>query len=211
MNAAKYGVKIVSDFIDFYDTLSSADGFSLVYNRNYGDANTRVQDMKYLQSMGIQTIQLKSARLFNSVDAEQLVIYTNDKKHCSDGKRVVSISEANLMYGNNLASKFHTEASGITNKFLQIGSRRFRLTLKNDTPYSITEGTLIHIQELQSDLNYRIGLPIFSIDYISTNEGMLAVDFNAVQNLYQLGMDKYITSEEVMLEIKKAILAYQKI
>ena len=56
-----------------------------------------------------------------------------------------------------------------------------------------------------------IGLPIFSIDYIIDKGIMIATDFSEVENLKELGVEKIITAEEIVEEIRQSILTYNKI
>ena len=56
-----------------------------------------------------------------------------------------------------------------------------------------------------------MGLPIFSIDYIDTAYGMLAVDFNTVQDLQSLNMYTILQPHEVINEVFNALVKYNKI
>ena len=110
------------------------------------------------------------------------------------------------MFPNCAAVPFYEESDGITLKMLQIGSRRFRLMLKNTNLYLLREGSLIDIQEIKSSISYSVGLPLYSIDYIQTREGLLAIDFNYVQRLDTLGIQHYLTAEETYSEIRDALI-----
>lgn len=208
MSGATLGIKIESNFKDYYDKLGTDLNPIAVYNRHRSE-EARGSLLGQLRNMGIKTIELKAARDCDNT-VKKLVVYTNPRLHESKGKRIVRLDEARLMFSNNLASKYYEEANGVTLKFLQVGARRFRVTLKSDGQ-SLQEGNVTDIVELASELNFCIMHPIFSIDYITTGKEMIAIDFNKVQQLDKIGMESVLSPGEVITEIKRSIMAYNKI
>lgn len=203
------GLKIISDFSDYYDSISS-DEDGVVYKRNLCDCKQRGSALKYLRSIGIKTIEIKQVNNFSYLD-DTLVVYTDPKKHSGKGKRIVSYGEAQGMGSNVMASKFYSESKGLTVKYLQIGKRRYTLYFQRDDIYSLEKGRLVKIEESSQTYNMLIGLPIFSIDYISNGSEMLATDFNEVQSLKDIYMDHYIDASTVKREVIEALMAYNKI
>jgi len=200
-------VKIVSNFSDYYDSLSDNNG--MVYKR-FMSEEQRGLILKRLRGINVKTIEVKAVKEFDN-SAEYLVVYTDPKLHNSLGKRVVPLAEARVMYANQLASKYYIEANGVTIKFLQVGSRRFKVTLKNDFNFTLNEGRLIDIVELSPEYNFAVMHPIFSIDYINSGKEMLAIDFNNVQSLERLNFENVMNAEQVVYEIKKALVKYNKV
>lgn len=109
----------------------------------------------------------------------------------------------------------HSETNGITLKCLQVGLRRFRVILWNNTGEQgcfeetgkglsdIKDKKVASIEEIPGG---RLGIsdkPIYSIDYISTDEGLKAIDYNAVESLSSLGFERIMNSSEVCDEIQK--------
>ena len=165
--------------------------------------------LKYLRSIGVQTIEVKPVNSFLFGDTNRVVVYTNSLAHDGHGKRVMTVADAVNQYGNCVASRFY-ENSTMTIKYLQIGKRRFTLYYKK-ADNELSEGNLVNVIEQQSDYNRLIGIPIFSIDYIQADGIMLATDFNEVENLARLGMDKIIDDYNVIDEVKRALITYNKI
>lgn len=196
-------MKIISDFVDYYDVdWNSNDG--IIYER-VRKGMGRGRELKMLKELGIQTIEVKAVSEFDITNTH-LVVYTNPLKHDYLGKKIVDYSAARLMYENNLASKFIEEANGITFKYLQVGTRRFRVYMKNDEPLELKKGRVIEIQEIQSSRGKQFrGNPIFSIDYINIGGEMVAIDFNEVQHLGELELERVIKKEEVTEEILKVL------
>jgi len=200
------GIQIVSDFKDYYDNLSNDVDPLLIYSRNYSDSMSRGESLKWVRDNGIKTIKLGLARQFIS-SHKKVVVYTEPKLHQFKGKLIVDTSTAVDLYSTNLVSPYYENTRGVTVKFLQIGSRRYRITFKNDNQ-TIEEGTITSVEELTPELNYLIRLPIFSLDYIFDGEEMVCVDYNTVQNIGSLGFKDILSPPEIMEEIKKSLLAY---
>ena len=200
------GIQIVSDFVDYYDYLSNNIDPLLIYRRNYSDSLPRGESLKWVRDNGIKTIELGLARQFIATH-NKVVVYTDTKAHEFRGKLIVDTRIASDIYSTNLVSPYYSETRGVTVKFLQVGSKRYRITFKNEEE-TISEGIITKIEELTPDLNYLIRLPIFSLDYIFDGKEMICVDFNTVQNIGNLGLKDILTPQEVIDEIKKALLAY---
>lgn len=203
-------IRIISDFEDYYDIASSSSDNAYVYNR-VRPIESRSKALKFLRDKGISTLDIKLVREFDD-SAEKLVVYTDPYLHDCKGKHLVDLNHAKQIYGSLLASKYHDEANGEALKFLQVGSRRFRLRMKINIENNVlTEGEILAITELNPGFNYSIMCPIFSIDYVSNGDSIIATDFNRVQRLDKLGIDKLMAPSEVISEIKKALLAYNKL
>ena len=202
------GLCIKSDFTDFYDALSN-DNSIITYNRYLSKCKQRGSALKYLRSLGIKTIDIKQVTQFFRGDGP-IVVYKDPMGHGGNGKAIMTVDEAMQSYSNCVASKYYN-TDGFTIKYLQIGRRRFSLCFKKSTTETLDIGTLVDIKEIAPEYNRLIGLPIFSIDYISNGREMIATDFNEVENLHKLGMDRYISASDVITEIVNALTVYNKI
>lgn len=203
------GLHIKSDYSDYYDIMNNEKSI-ITYNRFIGNCNQRGSDLKYLRSIGIKTIEIKQVNEFFRGDGP-IVVYKNTKGHHGEGKEIMSVDDALRSYSNYTASKYIMSDSQLSIKYLQIGKRRFTLYFQKDKDITLDKGKLVDIKESTPAFNSLIGLPIFSIDYISNNREMLATDFNSVENLSLLGFGSYIKSEEVVSEIIDALTAYNRI
>lgn len=201
--------KLDSDFSDYYDIYAD-DKSSIVYKRFRTSEESRGKNLRYLSNNGIKTVNFGTFRQFGP-STKKFVVYTNPFQHDFLGKHIYSFNEVQEQYSNYIVSEFLEESNGYTVKYLQIGERRFRLMFFNpDYKEKLLEGNMVAIEELPKQYNYAIGLPIYSIDYISNGVEMLAIDFNDVQRLNTIGMDKIISAEDVAIEVKKALVAYNK-
>lgn len=201
-------LRIDSDFHDFYDKLST-EGSLIKYRRYLSECKQRGVALKYLRSLGIKTIELKQASNFIPSDGN-LVVYTNPMLHNGMGKQIMTVDDAQRRYANYAASIYIQSDNLITVKYLQIGKRRFNLYYRKKELVTLDTGELISVQEISSEYNRLIALPIYSIDYIPINNEMVAIDFNEVQRLDKLGVEKYMRAEDIIEEVRESILIYNK-
>lgn len=207
---ANKNIKIKSSFTDYYDYLSDDTALE-VYKRDRTNTD-KVEDLRLLQALGLKTIELQPANRILIDPSKRVIVYTDLSRHNGEGKMLTSLSTVRITYPNKLCSIFHEPVDGIirTYKFLQIGKRRFWVYITNK---GLLEDKVENIQEIESAYNYYLKLPIYSIDYIFANNGLtqLAVDFNSVQNLQKLGIDKLISANDVVLEIYDSLIEYNKV
>lgn len=202
------GLCIKSDYTDFYDVLSNNNSI-ITYNRYLSQCKQRGSALKYLRSLGIKTLDIRQVNQFFRGDGP-IVVYKDPMGHHGNGKAIMSVDEAMQYYSNCVASNYYNK-DGFTIKYLQIGKRRFSLCFNKNETETLDVGTLIDIKENTSEFNRLIGLPIFSIDYISNGCEMIATDFNEVENLHNINMDRYLDSNTVITEIIDALTVYNKI
>ena len=201
---------IKSDFKDYYDKFATEE-HGIIYKRMMNDTMQRGSALKYLRKLGVKTLDIKQVSSFSYLD-KNLVVYTDPRKHDGLGKKIMSYEEAIANYSNFPASRYLEDSNGYTIKVLQIGKRRFNLTFKKDeNEKSLREGILVNIVEMPPAYNLLIGLPIFSIDYIASGCEMIATDFNEVENLKRIDIDRFISGQEICNEIINSLYAYNKV
>ena len=201
---------IKSDFKDYYDIAGADKPENKVeYIRLMSDVPGKVAELKKIHKLGNQTIKIEPINRI-STDVKKVIVYNDIKGHRGNGKALMSLSDANMLYPNKLGTEYFESNSGITYKILTVGKRRFRCILKN-VDY-LTEKEVISIDELSEGYNYQIALPIYSLDYVKNHSNQMVIaDFNTVQRLDYLGMEKYMTPQDVVDEIYRALIAYNKI
>lgn len=202
------GLCIQSDFSDYYDIVSDKNSI-ITYHRYLRDCRQRGSALKFLRNVGIKTIDVKPVSTFLRGDGP-IVVYKDPTQHHGHGKIIATVDEAMSAYQNYAASKYCMN-SNLTIKYLQIGKRRLTLYFEKKNSVSLDIGTLVDIRESSPEYNRLFGLPIFSIDYVSNGIEMLATDFNEVENLQLLGLERYISATEIESEIKEALVVYNKI
>lgn len=201
-------IEIKSDFVDYYDHLNDIKS-AFKYERYLSRCKQRGTALKALRSMGIKTLELKQVNQFCLSDG-YIVVYTNPSAHGGLGKRIMTVDEAQMSYSNCVASIYHNN-SDTTLKYVQVGKRRFMLYFKKQFEHTLEQGELVDIREAQSEYNRLVGIPIFSIDYVSNGLEMVATDFNEVQNLGKININRYITDKDVVELIADSMIVYNKV
>lgn len=194
-----------SEFEDYYDqSLAVLAQSGLAYNR-VRTINNRNKELAKLKDIGIETIKLTAAtRIWTQ--SSRVVVYTDAGKHDGKGKEVYSLSEAQLMFNSSLVSEYIPQKDGIGYKMLYIGKLGFKCTMLYRD--GIHMAGCLDITPVQGGYNKRIGLPIYSIDYININGKLVACDFNEVENLSMLGFWQVMNAESIAGEIMESLLMY---
>ena len=209
MNVLETPIKLFSDFRDYYDDAFNPNG-TVAYVRKYSECMTKSKAMSWLKIHNVPCLDIKPVAHFNPAFNKEVVVYTDPKLHGGKGKILMSCREAIETYPNYLGSSFIEGTDGVSLKFLQVGGRKFHVVMRNSNYMNcLAPGDVVSVEELRPGFNYSVSIPIFSIDYISYNGSMIAVDFNQVQSLKDLGFDKIMTPEEVVKEIEKSIRYHQ--
>ncbi len=209
---------IISDFKDYYDEVYNSIS-SLDYIRNYGDCQDRSEDLRFLRSLGISTIDVKAIRDFDDT-IDQVVVYLNPRKHNGEGKTVLDINTAKMLYWNQLGSFYYKDNTSVL-KLLHIGKRRFQVLYRTRDSDLLSRGIIHSVYEIDESYNYMISEPIFSIDFIVVDGEMIAIDFNKVQSLSEAGffetirckelkINKPITKKDICKEVEEALIKYNK-
>lgn len=199
------GIKIVSDFTDYYDYLS--DSLSTIeYSRKANNGVQRVAALNKLRQLGIKAIDIMPVNKYISSDGK-IVVYTNTSAHDGKGKKVLTVDEAKLYYSNYSASKYYENCKDYI-KFIQIGKQRYTLNINRSSVEDRHSEEIKGITKLPDEYNRVVGIPIFSIDYICIENQMVATDFNEVEKLSNYGIQSFIKPEEVIKEIKDSLLIY---
>ena len=201
-------LKLSSDFTDYYDGYFNEYGME--YRRVKSDAMPRGRALKYLESLGYNVISLSQISIIQG-NPSKVVVYTDLYGHYGKGKIVCSYGEALDSYSNYLGAPYIEGTNGVSIKVIQVGSRRFRLLMRNTNYKSeLCHGAVLSIEEMSQEFNDLIRLPVFSVDYIPYNDAMLVIDFNETQELKSLGFESIMSPSEVVSEIKKSIYHYTK-
>jgi hypothetical protein len=195
-------LKIKSDFRDYYDSASTSKS-NLVYERYYSNAYSRAKGISVLKAIGFKTIEIGPVNQI-ALMHKQVVVYTNANEHMGQGKIVMTANDALLTYPNCLASPFYECTSDITTKFVKIGSRGFKIQLRNSE--QLKSDIIVDIKEDKNKGLSILKVPIYSIDYINYSGMAMATELNSVQRLDYLQLETVISANEVISEISQILL-----
>lgn len=203
-------LRVESDFKDYYDNLTVSKA-AVTYRRFTSDNLPRDKVFRRLLGLNVKTVPFGQVKELAG-QYTKLVVYTDITKHNREGKVVLQGSEALLLYPNKLASAYLDRVEAVTYKVLCIGKRMLRLVLEDESidgkTVELPKGKVKNIEIVKYDFESLIREPIFSIDYIPTADGLVAVDFNSVENLGKLGINKVIDGEYVVKEVYEHLIKY---
>ena len=151
-------VKIVSDFIDYYDMDSNKNG-NLIFNRKISDSLNKKASLNILRNMGIPTIDVMIVKDI-PFSVKNIVVYTDSKAHNGKGKMVCPREEAMSYFANNLGTPYIENTNGVYLKLLQVGTRRFKIIAQQNEPMGLGMGRVLNIEEISPQLS-SITSPIF--------------------------------------------------
>ena len=193
-------MKIISDFVDFYDEELSKIESESIYVRYDKDREQRAIELRELREKGIETLKIKPVSSLTNSD-ELVVVYTDSKAHHGDGKIVTTCKMARQNYPNYSASMYEDNEQSL--KVVSVGRIKINIFTSKTDNFGIKERKSVLIDRKRIDSGINKEYFISSIDYIMRKDGTLvATDFNRVENLSKLGIEDYISKEEIITEYK---------
>jgi len=204
-------IELRSDFRDYYDHWFSASFQTpeLVFMRNSFWGMSRSEMFYFFQKYGFATptngvVNQLVGRIEHK---EKVVVYIDPYAHRSAGKILCSLQEALSVYSNFYASKFIAKCAGQSFRLLRIGSHYFWLSYKSDTWQSNNGNVEIKILDHQVDQSARPKFfpenPLLAIDYLLSDNVLLAIDLNISPGIKGTGIEKVFSSKKVFSEIEK--------
>jgi len=122
-------IRVVSEFVDYYDNTEVSGIPSFTYDRTVSKLG-RIRELAKLRDAGVKTIDIMSVR--DTVDTgSKIVVYTDYKKHHGEGKSIMSVDSARLMYGNAPCCEYFEKSAMTTYKIIKIGKKQVKLVIEN--------------------------------------------------------------------------------
>jgi len=212
------GLKLKSDFVDYYDHQFDAKGD--IYERFSSTASTRADDLKYLADLGWTTpfygisrnvIPYVITELGTS--ALHFIVYLNEHAHRGEEKLKVTAEVALERFPDHFVVLYiRPDVPSKSYRFLQIGKKPFILIFKSNDEWRSNCGDVEVrlMREGKDGYHPTIHRPMFAIDYIVANKSLIAVDFNTAPGLKQTGLENVMKPHEVYREIHEAYQAFKK-
>jgi len=201
-------IKLKTDFIDYYDHLFDRKGTP--FYRYSENSLSRFDMFKYMNNKDINTVEYGYPNDLYKYkdDYNGLVIYKDLYKHRGEGKELVDFDTAKQKYNSDLASLYIDMStdnySAISYRLLQIGKYRYWIEYKSRDGWRSNYG-YVETDIVNEDINYsftKIPEPLYAIDFVISNNELLAIDFNTSPGLKSIGLKEELSAGEVVNQIK---------
>lgn len=208
-------VKLVSDFVDYYDHWFDREGE--VFRRVSSDGMSRRQMLAYLNSLGLKTPPFGTVRelwsRYGELDRQILsvVVYLDETAHRGEGKIKLPVAEAVRRYPDHLATVYipSTPQGAVSWRYLQVGAKVFWLEYASGDWRSNYGGVEIRVLSREKDgYHSKIHLPLFAVDFVAA-ERLYAVDFNVAPQVRGTGVEKLLPAREAAESIKEAFWLFK--
>ena len=208
------GIKLKSDFTDFYDAWFDSGECSendIIFRRCRSSEYSRGQVFKYLKSIGCKVVRHGSCEEMG-LTSKQLVVYTEPRKHNGGGKVLMDASEAMLSLPNYLCSEYHGDRVGYSIRYLQLGEFWFKIEFisKDDWRSNCGSNTEMRVIDSGYGMHKIIKEPIFAVDFVQTKNGLYATDFNIAPKADISYLGDMVRPMDIANSIKKVIKVREK-
>lgn len=207
-------IKLVTDFEDFYDDAFNNEG-SITYERKRENEIPRKDLYKLIHKHRlIPPLHGKVKKFLRKLDSKALVIvYPEAEKHSGGEKLPMLYRDAYKKHEKDYMSLFIGKEVGESYTYVVVGEKVFFIKNESDIwNTNVNPKRTIEVVAEEDKLEFKpFNYPIYSIDLVHyekmNKEWLIAIDFNQAPNLKELGLEPYLSKEEV---VKQVAAWYQK-
>jgi len=226
-------VKLVTDYRDYYDHWFDLGDDIYEYHRMTTGGPQKDEQFHILKKMGFKipkigtVTELYDKYLHSDAWCEsgnlppdefyKVVVYQDQKKHCGEGKTLMTLKDAFEYYPFKFASEYIQPdlTGGVRSwRWLQIGYRPFLLEYKSNDSWRSNCGD-VDVQVIQESLIHNfvdsVEHPLWAIDFlVMPDMERIAIDFNIAPGIKWSGVDNILEPKVVADTIKETIEYFQK-
>ena len=209
-------LKLVSDFVDFYDHLFSSDEDSVPFSRVSASDIDQESQFEFLVSLKYNVPYYgQLGALLETMDNENDLFVIYDSK--GQKPRFLTRSEALQEPFNQFSAAhiLHDTGRAISYRWLQVGDHPFLLEYASDDSWNSRTGTVairvIKASSVRAFLPH-IPHPLWAIDFIpfDNNSQRIAIKFTTSPVLQQTGIEEFMTAEEIVAAISRGVQNFVK-
>jgi hypothetical protein len=214
-------MQLDSDFRDWYDHAFERTG--PVFKRHSNSGLSRPEMFEYLQNLGMDVPTHGSVQQVvdyyckdpDSIEALmvrhnllQLVVYTDERAHCGEGKILLDVRDALERYPHHFCSQYipaTAQGFGSSLRYLQVGERKWWLRYTSFDDWRSNAGD-VEVQilcEEKPGYHPHIHEPMFAVDFIRSAAKAYAVDFNIAPGLEPL--NGHVKASDIVSELRNAL------
>jgi hypothetical protein len=207
------GLKLVSDFKDFYDHAFDRSGTE--FRRVSTDGPKRRDMLELLNLSGFRTVRHGKVKDV-APKCDAVVVYFDETKHRGEGKGRFFSEDALLRFPDYYCSEFVKQPRVVSYRKLVVGNRVFELTYSSNDKWRSNVGEVeIEISGHKAISNEftTLNYALYAVDYVWSGDMLAAVDLNVAPGMDGTGIERYmdaativrtIAAREAELRIKNA-------
>jgi hypothetical protein len=225
LNNINAKIRLISDFLDYYDHWFDVYDASIVFERMSRGGMSRPEMLSFLKSLGLKVpffgrvkdvykYMLRKYEDIPYVDSIlSVVVHLDERAHCGEGKVQIPLCEAMEKYPDCFAVEYipaQPSGLGLSWRYLQIGNKIFWLEFasRNDWRSNCGQVDIKVLSREQDGYHERIKYPLFAVDFIPA-DNLYAVDFNIAPQIRGTGVEELLPAREAAEAIKRAIVELQ--
>lgn len=225
MNNINAKIRLISDFVDYYDHWFDIYDASIVFERMSRGGMSRPDMLSFLKSLGLKVpffgrvknvyeyMLCKYDHIPYADSIAFVVVHLDERAHCGEGKINVPLNEAIEKYPDRFGVEYipaQPSGLGLSWRYLQVGDKIFWLQFasKNDWRSNCGEVDIKILSQEKDGYHKRIKYPLFAVDFIPA-DNLYAVDFNISPQIRGTGVEELLPAREAAEAIKRAIVELQ--
>lgn len=208
-------VALKSTFWDYYDHVFEREGDVTFYRTGGNSGPTKPEQFRQLQEAGYKTPPVGRVHdlFFGDLSrweeglVEYVVVYDDLMAHCTEGKRLLHVSEYTEEDADLFASAFVGKPGPPSKsiRHLFIGPHLIELKCESTESWmsNYGEGTWT-VTTLHREYGFtKIARPLFAIDFVKGTHALYAVDLNFAPGLMGTGINVFFTGREIYRAIQR--------
>lgn len=204
-------LKLVSDFHDYYDPWFDRDG-DTVFRRMTTDGPSRIQMFDiFSKKKSVYNPPIHGIVRDIWKESQKLVVYTDLRAHCGEGKELLPSEQAYQKYPYAFASEYIETDKPASLRTLQIGWVSYYIHYESDDKWRSNVGDVnIELRGMGAQNEHLEEWPLVAIDYVIGKNGPQAVDLNVAPGIRHTGIEDHLKGPEVVDLIRIALEKKEK-
>jgi hypothetical protein len=202
-------LKLVSDFMDYYDHWFDREGQE--FRRVTTEGPTRYEMFQTLRDAGYATppLFLLGPALYEHVhftkDNFKVVVYLEERSHCGEDKILLSLEDAIEAHPGKWASLYLGDDCPVSMRFLYVGFYEIALDYSSDDEFRSNVGNvqiyIYDIRKVKSRFNYVLP-PLCAVDGVQHKGFFKAFDLNIAPGIKGTGVEDTVKAEDLVQSLK---------
>jgi hypothetical protein len=216
-------VRLISDFVDYYDHWFDGYDSELIFRRLSKSGMSRPDMLRFLKEKGFATPAFGTVKdLYDEIIRKQyhdtpgfdsilsVVVYTDIFSHRGEGKLLLPFNEAIEKYPDHFATEYlcvQKNGLGLSYRYLKIGQESFWLQYSSENDWRSNYGEVnVTILFQQLPIYHAIDYPLYAIDFLPIAGTLYAIDFNIAPQIKGTGIEDILPAKKVADLIKIELL-----